>query len=445
MSFTNRLTNRPHLASSLLMSALAVSGTALAYFRVPNLVARTVWAEDGQVFLREYLEQGPGLLNPYAGYLHFLPRIVVASVVPVFGLEAYPMAVTVACCVVLGFISALTFYCSSALTTNVSARLCWASIPVLVPPGALETMGNVANLHWYLLWLAPWVLIKSPSVFGQKILLGASALVIGLSEIQSALFLPLIFFRLKDRSLWWAKAGLVFGVACQLFTLWMFPRLQGGTGEQGDVLSVIYGYFLNTSAAIFYGSGPAVTNHILGFGAAPIVLSVVPFAIVAVLLALAGSTLPRLMGSVWLFSSLAIWVASVVVNPAPYFHYATFDSAQDWNGFFLSRYSTVPSIFLLALVPQLISASADPGPAGGRLAKFAKSSILRGGLVGAFLILLTVHFFPITDPGSSGPEWAPQIQAAQLACRADPALAGVTIRQAPEGWFTTISCADLQR
>ena len=202
-----------------------------------------------------------------------------AIVTPIFGLEAYPVALTVACSIVLGLISALTYYCASALTTNTIARLCWASIPVLVPPGALETMANVANLHWYLLWLAPWILIKSPSALGQKILLGASALVVGLSEIQSALFLPLIFFRLKDKSLWWAKGGLAIGVACQLFTLWMFPRAQGGTGEQGDVLSAVYGYFLNTSAAIFYGSAPTIINHILGFGAAPIVLSAIPFAI----------------------------------------------------------------------------------------------------------------------------------------------------------------------
>lgn len=426
------------------MSALTLVGTVLAYVRIPSQAVKTVWAEDGALFLQVYLEKGPGLLDPYAGYLHLLPRFIVAVVTPVFGLEAYPVAITVACCVVLGLISALTYYCSSALTSNVSARLCWASIPVLVPSGAVEAMGNVANLHWYLLWLAPWVLMKSPSGVGQKILLGATALVIGLSEIQAALFLPLFFFRPKDKSLWWAKAGLAVGIACQLFTLWRSPRPQGGTGETGDVLSVIYGYFLNSTAAVFYGNGSAIADQIQRLGAGPIVLSAVPFVVVAVLLAVAGSPLQRFIGSGLLLSSMVVWVASAVINPAPYLHYSTFDSAAEWGRFYLSRYSVIPSMFLLALVPLLISASAGLGPAAGRMTRFVRSPGLRGGLVGAFLILQTVHFFPIYDLSSGGPEWAAQIREAQSACQSQPALESVQIAQAPGTWSTTIRCADLQ-
>lgn len=440
---SNRLDTRPRLASFLVMLGLTFGGAALAYFRIPARAVSRVWAEDGPLFLAEYLDQGPGLFTPYAGYLHLLPRTIVATVVPVFGLEAYPVAVTVACCIVLGLISALTFYCASALTTNAAARLCWASIPVLVPPGAVETLGNVANLHWYLLWLAPWVLMKSSPVLSQKILLGAVALVIGLTEIQAALFLPLIFFRLRDRNLWWAKAGLAAGTACQLFTLWRFPRFPGGTGETGDLLSVVYGYFLNSAAAIFYGSGSVITDLIQRFGAAPIVLSALPFAAAAVLTVAAGRPLHRMVGAVWLVSSMAVWAAAVIVSPAAYFHYATFESAQDWDEFFLSRYSAVPSMFLLALVPLLIAVSAERRPASGRLATLVSSSGFRGGVAGAFLILVTVHFFPLETLGSAGPEWAPQIREARQECAADPALESVRITQAPGNWFTTIDCADL--
>lgn len=440
---SNRLTTRPRLASFLLMLGLTLGGATLAYFRIPARAARRVWAEDGPLFLAEYLDQGPGLFTPYAGYLHVLPRIIVASVVPVFGLEAYPVAVTVACCIVLGLISALTFYCASALTTSVAARLCWASIPVLVPAGAIETMGNVANLHWYLLWLAPWVLMKSPPVLTQKILLGAVALVIGLTEIQAALFLPLIFFRLRDRNLWWAKAGLAAGVACQLYTLWRFPRFPGGTGETGDLLSIVYGYFLNSTAAVFYGSASVITDQIQRFGAAPIVLSALPFAAAAVLAAVAGRPLHRMAGAVWLVSSMAVWAAAVMVSPAAYFHYSTFESAQDWDEFFLSRYSAVPSMFLLALVPLLIPVSADRRPSTGRLAPWVRSPGFRGGVAGAFLILVTIHYFPLETLGSAGPEWAPQIREARQECAADPELETVRITQAPGNWYTTIDCADL--
>ena len=58
--------NRSGLPSFLLIPGLVIGGAFLACFRVPGVAARTVWAEDGAVFLQEYLEQGPGLLNPYA-------------------------------------------------------------------------------------------------------------------------------------------------------------------------------------------------------------------------------------------------------------------------------------------------------------------------------------------------------------------------------------------
>lgn len=441
MLFTDWQDSRPRLASSLGISAIALAACCLAYFRLPYISARTVWAEDGALFLQEYLEQGPGLLDPYAGYLHFLPRVLVAAVASVFGLEAYPVAIAAVCSIVAGLVAALTFYCASALTGNLAARLCWASIPILAAPAALEVMGNVANLHWYMLWLTPWVLMKAPSALGQKMLLGISALIIGLSEIQSVIFIPLVFLRLRVRSLWWAKAGLLIGVACQVFTLWMYPRYEGGTAVDG--VSVFYGYFLNTSAAIFFGSSDAIINHIQGFGAAPIVLSAVPFAGVAFLLARLGTPGQRLTGCIFLLASVTIWVAAMVVNPAASFGYSRFGPPGDWGAFLLSRYSAVPTMFLLALIPLLISRSAEHPDPSGPLAARVQDPWFRGVLVGSFLILQTVYYFPIGDARSEGPVWAPQIQAAQMECRANSAMESVEIHQSPGDWVTKIRCVDL--
>ena len=434
---------RPRLASLLLSLGITVLGSVLAYLRVPPVSARTVWAEDGRVFLQEYLAQGPGLLNPYDGYLHLLPRSLVAVVVPVFGIEAYPLAITVACSIALGLIAALVFHCSSALSDNTAARLCWASIPILVAPGALETMANVANLHWYLLWLAPWVLMKSPSAPWEKILLGATALAISLTEIQAALFLPLVFFRWKDRNLLWAKAGLVVGIACQLVTLRMYPRTSGGTGEQGDFLSVVYGYFLNTSSALIDGSSAVIGRHVSDFGALPVVLCALPFAAAIGLLCCFGTRDQLFAGATWLLASIVLWSAAVVINPAPYFHYARFDTPQDWAGFFLSRYSTVPSMFLLALLPLLIARRRTEPATARRWGSPLQHPSFRWGVVAAFAALQTMHFFPIDAARTTGPEWAAQVQAGREACAADPALDAVQIVQAPDGWLTTLSCADL--
>lgn len=430
----------PRMAPVLGLTAIAAAGTLLAYFRVPGISAGTVWAEDGALFLREYLEKGPALLDPYAGYLHLLPRTIVATVAPTFGLEAYPAAVTAACSLVLGLSAALTFYCASAVTAGMAARLCWASIPVLVAPGALETMGNLANLHWYLLWLTPWVLMKAPPRTGPKILLGAAALVITLSEIQALFFFPLLLWRIRDRRLWWARTGFVAGAACQLSTLATFPRGREDTAGTADVLSVVYGYFLNSTAAIAFGSSSAISHHVQAFGMAPILLSAVPFAVAAFLIARWGSRMQRMAGLVWVLASVVIWTAAVLINPTPAFSYSDFRTADDWDGFFLSRYSAVPSMFLLALIPLLISGL--PGR-DRHSAHLVAGRRVRGAALGAFMVLQSVYYFPIDGVRLDGPEWSAQIRAARQACGSDPSPERVEVPQAPEGWVTPIRCSDL--
>lgn len=77
--------------------------------RLGPVAARTVWAEDGGVFLRERVADGPwDLLQPYAGYLHLVPRIVVdaAWALPV---ERYALALSLGSCCVVGVAAALVF------------------------------------------------------------------------------------------------------------------------------------------------------------------------------------------------------------------------------------------------------------------------------------------------------------------------------------------------
>ncbi|UPO75581.1 hypothetical protein [Arthrobacter sp. Helios] len=425
-----------------MLAAVGLVGAVLAFARVPAVASRTVWAEDGRVFLQDYLEHGPGLLAPYDGYLHLLPRFIVSMVAAAFGLEAYAVALTAACSVVVGLVAALTYYCTSAFTSNLMARLAWASIPVLAAPAALETMGNTANLHWYLLWLTPWVLFKVPEALAQKLLLAAAALVAALSEIQSILFLPLLFWRVRDRRSWWAKGGFLIGVTCQLVTLFTFPRERAGMGQDWDVLSVIYGYFLNTSAAIIYGSSTVIANHIQAFGPAPIILAAIPFAVVAALVGWLANGAQRVAGLSWLLASCIVWAAAVVINPGPYFKYSQFDTLERWSEFFLSRYSAVPSMFLLALLPLLIAAVSRPDSVISP-ASFIGSVQFRGVQAGVFVVLQTIYFFPVDAAGSSGPDWAEGVRSAQLSCSADPTLQSVEILQEPAGWSSTIRCQDL--
>lgn len=428
----------PPLPARTLLVLLGVFLAALlAYLRLPATTRRTVWAEDGQVFLHDYLLSGPGLLEPYDGYLHLLPRLAVAVLVPVWGVEHYAAAVTVTSCLLLGVVCVLTYYCTAALSTVPWIRMCWASIPLLVAPGALETLGNLANLHWYLLWLLPLLLIREPSSLAGRILLLTATLAATLTEIQALLFAPLILYRLTNRALWWSKGGLLLGLSFQLGALALSPRIRDGMGEDWNLLSVFYGWVLNSAGAVAYGSSEVISSHILSFGSIPIILSAVPYVAALAVVYARANRLPRLMAGTWFLGSAAVWSAAVIINPVAYFDYAAY-GAQDWRAFFLSRYSTLPSMYLLALVPLMMSVLVGQRHPENR--SRARGRTVAMVVAGIFLTLQLVYYFPVDAARSQGPEWTTGVDEARLLCSGQPLREMVEVPVAPSGWAAAIPC-----
>ena len=389
------------------------------------------------MFLHDYLLNGPGLLEPYDGYLHLIPRLAVAVLVPVAGVEHYAAAVTMASCLLLGVVCVLTYYCTAALSTVPWIRLCWASIPLLVAPGALETMGNLANLHWYLLWLVPLLLVREPRSLAGGILLLTATLATTLTEIQALLFIPLVLYRLGNRALWWTKGGLLLGLAFQLAALALFPRVREGMGEDWNLLSVFYGWVLNSAGAVAYGSSSGISSHILDFGSIPIILSAVPYVAALVVVYTRADRLPRLMAGTWFLGSAAVWAAAVIINPVAYFDYAAY-TAQDWTGFFLSRYSTLPSMYLLALVPLMASTLVSQRHLDDRSRARPRTAAMV--VAGIFLTLQLVYYFPVDAARSDGPEWASGVEEARRECSEQPRPEEVKVPVAPLGWAAAIPC-----
>ena len=65
----------------LLLVALGLACAVVAWLRLPAIAHDTFWAEDGRTFVSQAALGGPGvLLQPYAGYLHTIPRLVAAVV-----------------------------------------------------------------------------------------------------------------------------------------------------------------------------------------------------------------------------------------------------------------------------------------------------------------------------------------------------------------------------
>ena len=96
---------RNELAWALVIFVLV---TVWTWFRVSYADQDVVWAEDGNIFLKEQIEFGTWgtLFMPYAGYQHFLPRVFAAGIVELIPLEHYNRAVFAACAIFAGLVGA---------------------------------------------------------------------------------------------------------------------------------------------------------------------------------------------------------------------------------------------------------------------------------------------------------------------------------------------------
>lgn len=192
---------------------VAVSAACLLLLRsAPRLRDAAFFAEDGQVFLSQAYNDGfAAFAAPYAGYLHFVPRLIAAALAP-FPVSAAP---------VLYAAAAMAIHLVM-LTPALSARLDWIipgqmlrailfALLCLMPP-LWEVLGNVANLIFVggisLLLL---MLSNDPSSGLGKISELAAVAALGLSGPLIVFFVPWFAWR------WWRSRSrhslVVVGVA----------------------------------------------------------------------------------------------------------------------------------------------------------------------------------------------------------------------------------------
>lgn len=426
---------KTRVARALSYIGALVLVSLLSWMRLPAHAQGVLWAEDGAVFLSDAMAPDDRWtpFKPYAGYLHFIPRIAAEIVVRAFPVPDYAYAMNFLACAALACIALMTFHCSSSLTTSVWIRGAWAAIPIFVNVGAIETLGNFANLHWYLLWLAPWLLIKPARTRAEAVLLFAAAFATATTEIISVLFTPLFFYRWRNRSLWPAKAGLALGLCAQVYTTVTYPRAPY-TQYQLDPASLIYGWPLNTAGPLVYGYARALTQQIVNFGAAPIILAFLIVAVAAAAVFIYGRRQHRRLAMMFLSASILVWIACAAANPAPFLDYARFTDADWIEQFAFTRYSVAATMFVLAIVPVLSSALV-------RCALWTQPAILVG-----FSLLLASMYFPPFTTRDSGPAWAEQVAAGAEKCSSGGATA-FTAAVAPH-YFTgsvEIPCPALEK
>lgn len=416
---------RRELLTSLGVGALA---TALAWWRLDGRTRGVVWAEDGW-FLQNRLEGGPlvSVVEPYQGYLHVLPRIVV-EIAALLPLEDYAVGVAALCCLAVGGVGALTYLCSRDVVRSRPARAALGLVPVLVPTVAAEVLGTTANLHWFLLWLTPWLLLCRPTTRRGAWSLAAVLLVVMLSETQALMFLPLLLVGLRDRLRLPVVAAFLLGGAAQVLVLLVGGRSTSVLDEgTPTLLDLVQGYGLHVFLQMFRPDASGVGDVLVDRGWSVVVAASVPFLLV--LAALVATTRRRDDWPVTLAigaGALVPFVAGVVLNFRSFLAFSEFP-LETLAVFAPLRYAVVPAMFVLAAA--VVVADRAPRAVGGVL-------------LAAVLVLGVWRLDVGSTNRSDGPGWAAGVERAAATCRRTGAET-VEVRTAPESWEVVLVCAEV--
>lgn len=380
----------------------------------------SIWAEDGKVFLTQAL--GPhwysSIFSSYEGYLHIVPRLfgIAARLIP---LSDAAILFTVGSAAIRAGVALFVFRAAAGYVRAPWPRVALAAFVLLVRSG--ETLDNVANVHWYLLYAAIWAVLWRPDSRWEN---GLAALIVVLaigSDPLALLIAPvvlmrcLILRRIRDHAVTVACIG---AAAVQLAVMAGASRVEARPPSWPEIVRafdarVLLGLVATMRGASALADGPARL--------AALILAVV---------LLAAAVLPGLRAG-WpiRLTVLYLLAASAVVFVLGWRHtlgYVEFPSRSLGGN---SRYTVVPMLLVVAAV--LVSLSA------------VRRAVLVSGVAAAVLVVAVVGIVLHTN-GSPGPTWRHRLDAARVACRSGGTEVLVPVDPGPP-FAVRVPCARLTR
>ncbi|MFJ3385810.1 MULTISPECIES: hypothetical protein [unclassified Curtobacterium] len=439
---------RRTLPTALAAVVLAVVATALAWYRLGPTTRGTVWAEDGGVFLRERLTYGEAgsLLRPYAGYVQLLPRLVVD-----LGfrrpIEDYAVTVAGASCLVVGVVAAAVFVLARDVVPAWPLRVVLAAVPVVLPIAPYEISGNAANLHWYVLLLAPWLFAHRARTWWGSGVVAAIALGAVLTEPQTLVFTPLLVLA------WWHARGRLLALpvtvvtalagAAQVTAALTNTRLS----RPGDptIADVVRGYLLQPLAGAWTRDLGAVATAVTRHGW---IVLVVPLVVVGAVLVGAVVLAPwrtRVLVAALAGGSVVVWTAALVANASADQHWGVLPVTA-FTAAAPLRYSAAAAMLLVSAVVVAASVLVDRrcwsvrGRGTARGIAPAVAAVVGWAAIAVVVAAAVGSAAPGATQRDDGPLWRPQITGQLDACRADPS-GSVAVTTAP--WGATLPCSVL--
>lgn len=415
---------RDALVAGGLMAGLAVLSLA-RQAGIPAL--DSVWAEDGPVFLVPAARDGvwAALTTSYAGYLHLLPRLLaeVAAQVP---LRWTAVVLSLVAAVVTGASGALVEAASAGHVRSRAVRVTLASLVVLHPVMASETLNSIALSQWPLAFAAFWVALWRPRSRAGRAVAAVTLAVAALSAPLALVAAPLLLVRLtvvpgRDRVV--PAVGLA-AAAVQAVAILVLPDTgQGAAAGPGNAL-VAYAQRVVATGVLGYAGTEALWPRLGGVVVGLVVLAVVG---VLVLGLVRGAPSARLAVLVLAGGSLVTFLGAVAVRDVT--------TVMLWDG-----ETAVRSGARFAVVPILLLASA--------LAVVVDAELRRGrrvlpGVAAGLVLALALMDFRMVNGRTTGRTWSAELADAEAACAAPGAPAVVDVRLPPAhvgDWRVPLPC-----
>jgi hypothetical protein len=233
------------------------------------------YAEDGRIFfLQQYTKGASAILTPYAGYLHFVPRLIAFVADSVFPYSAIPAVYNYSSL----FIALLVVSSVYSPRLAVRHKSLLALAIVLVPEDGGVVFLTFTNIQWILAILLIIVLLKEPPdrKYGSIVLQYVSDLIAiifcGLTGPFSIVLVPFFIWKLVRDRKWPQLLNIVAVVAAasvQLIFVAMEPKQFPRQLAQGHVdahtLTAIFGQKLFGSLFVGDILPYQISPFILGF------------------------------------------------------------------------------------------------------------------------------------------------------------------------------------
>ncbi|NUT93441.1 MAG: hypothetical protein HOY78_15605 [Saccharothrix sp.] len=380
-----------------------------------------VWAEDGARFLLDGVKEPflTNLITPYGGYLHVLPRLS-AELVSTLPLGWAAVGFAVSAAVPRALVALITFAASAGYLRSTALRVALAALVIVLPVGNSEPLGNVSNLHWFLLYGLFWVLLWRDAPRVPALIFIAVAT---LSSPLAFLLAPLALLRFlvhRDRLL----PTVFAGAAAVQGAVMVFAHRTPYSHDPVDPVQVVLATLLRVPLAGFTGS-EQVADLYPRFGNVPTLIALL-LIIAPVAAALIWRDRPsRFLAVTAAAYSLVTITLSLVANWT-----VALQVQQPAAVMTSQRYSVLPCLLLFTAV----AVGLDATPARGRRLVITARTVI------ALTLLAGIVQHVVDRAGVlTGTSWTDSVRTVQAQCSTATSPVGRFVHE-PQGWFFELPC-----